>query len=400
MRNGREIEIQTLKIDSTYRTERGYLYLIDTRIAGKRYRRFFKHGEKPKAKAYLQELRAKRENVGKRKAAILEDPQTQEMAARAVEKLIEAGSPATLEQAVDDYLHRHKAKLAQSSVTVKSVCDAFLREKESEEVSLRHYQDLDSRTKRFAQDFAEEPISAISEKTISEWLMSLGLSSQTVLNYRRVLHNLFAFAKKRGHISANPVTDAFSPKVRRKRAVILSPEECSDLLNNCSPSILPAVATMLFCGIRQGEMERLDWKDIDLDLRTITISAQIAKREIHKREVHKRFVTIPECLAEWLIPLAQRKGPVKPHDFRTPFEKARQTAGFPLGQWPANALRKTFISCHYETHGSINETAKQAGTSVNIIHKHYRRLIKPKEAKKLWAITPAADDTKILPLSA
>ena len=395
MRNGSEIEIQTLKADSTYRTERGYLYLIDTRIAGKRYRRFFKHGEKPKAKAYLEELRTKRNNVGNRKAAILEDPETQEMAARAVEKLLEAGAPATLEEAVDDYLSRHRAQLAQSSVTVKSVCDAFLREKESEQISLRHYQDLHSRTKRFAADFGEQSISAITEKTISEWLMSLGLSSQTVLNYRRVLHNLFAFAKKRGHITANPVTDAFSPKVRRKRAVILSPEECSDLLNHSSPSILPAVATMLFCGIRQGEMERLDWKDIDLEDRTINISVQIAKRE-----VHERFVTIPDCLAEWLLPLAERKGPVKPHDFRTPFEKARQAAGFPLGQWPANALRKTFISCHYESHGSIDETARQAGTSVNIIHKHYRRLIKPKEANKLWTILPTADSNKVVSLTA
>ena len=393
MKNGEELEIQSLKADSKYRTERGYLYLVDVRIAGKRYRRFFKHGEKPKAKNYLEELRAKRDNVGNQKAAILEDPATQEMAARAVEKLLAAGAPASLEQAVDDYLDRHRAKLAQSSVTVKSVCDAFLREKESEEVSIRHYQDLDSRTKRFASDFGDDSISSITEKTISEWLITLGLSSQTVLNYRRVLHNLFAFAKKRGHITANPVTDAFSPKVRRKRAVILTPEECSDLLNNCSPSILPAVATMLFCGIRQGEMERLDWKDIDLEDRTITISAQIAKRE-----VHERFVTIPDCLAEWLLPLDQRKGPVKPLDFRNPFEKARQAAGFPLGQWPANALRKTFISCHYESHGSIDETARQAGTSVNIIHKHYRRLIKPKEANKLWTLRPASDSNKILSL--
>lgn len=111
--------------------------------------------------------------------------------------------------------------------------------------------------------------------------------------------------KKCNHITTNPVSDAFSPKVRRKRAVILSPEECADLLSH-SP---PAVAIMLFCGIRQGEMEGLDWKDVDLEDRTITVSAQVAKRE-----VPERFVAIPDCLAEWLLPLAQRKGPIKPKE--------------------------------------------------------------------------------------
>ena len=59
------------------------------------------------------------------------------------------------------------------------------------------------------------------------------------------------------------------------------------------------------------------------------------------------------------------KGPGKPQGFRPPYEKARQ-----------------------------------AGSSVNIIHKHYRRLIKPKEASKLWNIHPAADSNKVISLTA
>jgi hypothetical protein len=66
----------------------------------------------------------------------------------------------------------------------------------------------------------------------------------------------------------------------------------------------------------------------------------------------------------------------------------RAQAGWQPGEWPKNALRKTFISCHYESFGSIDETAKQAGTSVGIIHRHYRKLIKGKEAKRLWELHP------------
>ncbi|MDB4404255.1 hypothetical protein N9154_02850 [Akkermansiaceae bacterium] len=46
---------------------------------------------------------------------------TQEMAARAVRKLTESGSPFTLEEAVDDYLARFVANQAKTSVTISTV---------------------------------------------------------------------------------------------------------------------------------------------------------------------------------------------------------------------------------------------------------------------------------------
>ncbi|MDB0056362.1 tyrosine-type recombinase/integrase [Akkermansiaceae bacterium] len=394
MRKAKEITVQELKESSSYRKERGYLYFVDARIGGTRYRRFFRHGEKKKAEAFVSSLMAKRDNVGNAKAAILEDPDTQEMAARAVRKLAESGSPLTLEQAVDDYLARFAVSLSRSTVSVSTVTDAFLHEKEREGVSGPHYKDLDHRTKRFAGSFGDESISTITEKEVSDWLMGLSLEPQTVVNFRRVLHNLFAFAVKRGHISTNPVAHAISPKVRRKRAVILSPEEASSLLAHAEEEILPSLAIMLFCGVRQGEMARLDWSAVDFEDATITISAEIAKRD-----VHERFITMPEVLMDWIRPHAQRRGLIKPPRFRCAFERCREDAGFAKGTWPANALRKTFISCHYETHGSIDETARQAGTSVNIIHKHYRRLIKPKEARRLWSIYPETSDS-VVPLQA
>ena len=383
MGKAKEIGVQELKENSSYRKGRGYLYLVDARIGGRRYRRFFRHGEKKKAEAFVSRLKAKADNVGHAKAAILEDPDTQEMAARAVRKLAESGSLFTLEEAVDDYLYRFKENQARSSVTFTAVNEAFLHEKQREGVSDAHYKDLDQRTRRFALTYGETSISLITEKEVSDWLMALSLSAQTVLNFRRILHNLFAFAIKRGHITTNPVSHAISPKVRRKRAEILSTEEAANVLMNCEDEILPSVAIMLLCGIRQGEMERLGWRAIDLEDGIITISAQVAKRD-----VHERFVTMPAALIEWIRPHYQRRGLIKPKAFRSAFERSRIEAGFPTGKWPTNALRKTFISCHYETHGSIEETARQAGTSANIIHKHYRKLIKPKDAAKLWEIYP------------
>ena len=113
-----------------------------------------------------------------------------------------------------------------------------------------------------------------------------------------------------------------------------------------------------------------------------------------KREGHARHVTIQANALEWLRPLAKQRGKIA--DFRDfdeytrRLQDARAVAGWDVGEWPANALRKTFISCHYESFGSIDTTAKEAGTSVGMIHAHYRKLVKKREADRLWNILPVA----------
>ena len=179
-----------------------------------------------------------------------------------------------------------------------------------------------------------------------------------------------------------------NPKTRRKKAVILTPEEVSQLLTASPAETLPAFILMTFCGVRNREMFRLDWKQIDWEDSTVEITAEDAKRE-----GHARHVTIPSNALEWLRPLAKRRGKIANFrdfdEYTRRLQDARAIAGWDLGTWPANAIRKTFISCHYESHGSVDATAKEAGTSVAMIHAHYRKLIKKKDADRLWKIRPA-----------
>lgn len=144
---------------------------------------------------------------------------------------------------------------------------------------------------------------------------------------------------------------------------------------------------MALCGIRVDEIGRLEWQEIDWEDLTIEISGEKAKREIHAR-----YVSIPKNASAWIQPIAKQRGSIAPFSNRNTFTKAlqdtRKLAGWEPGTWPNNALRKTFISCHYESFGSIDETAKQAGTSVQIIHRHYRKLIKQRTALELWKIFP------------
>ena len=307
----------------------------------------------------------------------------------------EAGA-ATLADAVNFYVQHLNAKAKHDATPLSVVVKRFLDEKEHEGLSEVHLADLKNRIARFEITFGKKSIASIHRNDIAAWLNELPLAPQSKINFRRVLGNLFSYAVRAGNIVVNPVTATSPPKSRRQRAVILTPEEVEKLLNASPAETLPALVLMTFCGIRNREMFRLDWSAVDWEDNTVEITA-----EQGKREGHARHVTISAAALEWLRPHAKKRGKIA--DFRDfdeytrRLQDARSLAGWAVGKWPENALRKTFISCHYETHGSIDDTAKQAGTSVGMIHKHYRKLIKKKEAEKLWKIHPTAGPKNLLP---
>jgi integrase len=364
---------------------KGYLWMVESRLNGKRARKFFRHDEAEKRDKHVENINESIDKLAKKDRPVITDHKLLEEASRAAKRLADYGK--TISEAADFYLEYLGTEAERDSTPVSTVVKRFLSEKQREGVSTRHYQDLKNRLARFEKEYGETPIASLDRNAISEWTLALELAPQSKVNFRRVLSNLFAYAVKTGIIPVNPVRDAATVKVRRKKAEILTDEEVKKLVESCPDSVLPAIVLMVFCGIRNNEVFRLEWQEIDWEDNTIEISAEKAKRESHARHV-----SIPNNAAEWLRPLAKTRGPIanfkKFHTFTKALQEARTAAGWKPGKWPDNALRKTFISCHYESFGSIDETAKQAGTSVAVIHRYYRRLIKKAKAEKLWEIIP------------
>jgi integrase len=372
----------------------GYRWIVETRIEGKRSRKFFRHDESEDRDKFMADETARIVAVAKSDRALATDEALLTEAANAHKALKPYGK--TLSDAVSYYIEHLAAMAKHDATPLSTVVKRFLDEKEREELSEVHLADLKNRIARFEITFGEKPIASIDRNAIAAWLNELPLAPQSKINFRRVLGNLFSYAVRAGNITVNPVTATSPPKSRRKRAVILTPEEVEKLLNASPAATLPALVLMTLCGIRNREMSRLDWSAVDWEDGTLEITA-----EEGKREGHARHVTIPANALEWLRPHAKKRGKIA--DFRDfdeytrRLQDARTLAGWPVGGWPENALRKTFISCHYETYGSIDETAKQAGTSVAMIHTHYRKLIKKREAEKLWEIRPTAGPVNLVP---
>jgi integrase len=260
---------------------------------------------------------------------------------------------------------------------------------------------LRSRLTQFATSFDGRPVSEITATDVDQWLRGLtdsetgkALAGTTRNNFRRVLVVAFNFAQNRGYCVANPAAKSAKAKVIDAPAGILSVDELSRLLANTSAELIPFVAIGAFAGLRRAELERLDWKEIDLVEGLIEVTARKAK------SARRRFVKIQPNLLLWLRPHAQLSGSVTPAGYRKRLEAARAAARISL--WPNNALRHSFASyylAHFKRAGAAELALEMGHTNANLVFQHYRQLVKPNEAKRYWALTPVVKATNVVPIT-
>ena len=305
---------------------------------------------------------------------------------------------ATIRDAVNFYLpHLHATN--RTCTAVELVAE-LLKVKEADGASERYLSDLRSRLTQFAAVFDGKPVAEITAPQIDEWLRSLAdketgkrLSPVTRNNFRRVLIVAFNFAKENGYCVGNPAERSAKAKVIENAVGILTVDQTARLLENAPAELVPYVAIGAFAGLRRAELERLDWKEIDLQSNLIEVTATKAK------SARRRFVKIQPNLARWLQPFAQPSGNVTPSAYRELLDSAREAAG--IQQWPQNALRHSFASYHLAKFNDAAALALELGHSnSNLVFQHYRQLVKPKHAEGYWKIAPAVGSKKVIQFAA
>jgi len=264
----------------------------------------------------------------------------------------------------------------------KELADARAARGKSE----RYVTDLRVRLARFSNDFKCD-ISSVTGPEVQAWLDRLNVAPQTAKNFRTVLHTLFSFAESRGYTmkGSNPVADTESISTNGDGAIdIYSPDEIEKLLQAAPEHFIPVLALGAFAGVRIGEIERLDWRDIDLTGGFIHVGADKAKTR------SRRLVPVAPNLAQWLAKGNRQTGPVWPG---TPdgLRYARKMTVAKSGiQWKENALRHSFISYRLADIQNAAQVALEAGNSPQMVFKHYREIVKPETAKAWFAIVPSA----------
>jgi len=105
------------------------------------------------------------------------------------------------------------------------------------------------------------------------------LSSRTVHHHHRVLSQSLKYAVRQGYLGRNPAELVDPPSPRKKAMRTLNPAEVETLLEAATDNYYyPVIYTAVSTGLRQAELLGLRWRDVDLDLLSISVSQVLYKR--------------------------------------------------------------------------------------------------------------------------
>lgn len=265
--------------------------------------------------------------------------------------------------------------------TVPEVVAELLKIREQDGASDAYLGQLRTTLNRFAAKFPG-PILEVTGPDVDAWLRSLDIVATTRNSMLRCIKVLFSFAKAQNYLPDEKTTAVESiPQVRVKLddVTIFTPEEMTRLLHHAPPHLVPILAIGAFAGIRMAELNRLDWKAVDLERRIIEIRAGQAKT------ASRRVIPISDNLAAWLTPLEKKGKIVRSQEMQTHVPALARALKM---EWPRNVLRDSFISYRIAIVQSADQVALEAGNSASIIFKHYRELTTPEVAEKWFSILP------------
>lgn len=287
-----------------------------------------------------------------------------------------------LGEAVRHYVRTHPKDLPARFVS--EVADELYESKETLGKSSDYVRQLRHQCGKFARMFVKQ----IADVTASD--MTLFVSAQDELaprtrnNIIAGVRELFSFAKKRGYVPKDfDQLDAVEFFEDNEGEIhIFTPDEMKGLLSHADQRILPALCISAFAGLRSSEVMKLDWSEVDLKGKFITVTAKKAKTKA------RRLVPIARNLAAWLAPYGKSAGLVldMPEKEYLPLRgQAAATAGF---EWRRNALRHSFCSYRLALTQDAAKVALEAGNSPQMLFQHYRQLVTPTASKRWFAILP------------
>jgi integrase len=371
-----------------YRHSKKYPYYLDLRPFGKG-RRFFK----TKADADAERLRQMTTLARHGREAVGLPPGELSAIIEARKKL--AGHGRTLTEAAAFFLD-HLERIRRCKVTVAELSREVVEAKRKDGRAPMYVADLKKRLARFCADFGERLIAGITVEELDDWLRGLDCSPKTRMNFRANVGVLFSYAEQRGMIDSNPILRTARPKLVDLPPEIFAVDELTALLNAASsraPDVIPMLAIGAFAGLREAEIKRLDWSEVDQRRGYIEVKSSKAK------SARRRLIEIQPNLREWLRPYTGTTGPVVPVNARKKLDVVRKAAG--LTRWPKNGLRHGFASYRLAaTYDAPRVAADLGHTSPQMLYSTYRELVLPEEAERYWKLLPQVKAVNVVAFNA
>lgn len=106
-----------------------------------------------------------------------------------------------------------------------------------------------------------------------------GLSPRTMLHIHRVLFEALNYAVRQGLLIRNPAQLVDPPRAKKPKIKTLMPQEVAKLFNVAEgTTYYPVIYTAVKTGLRQAELLGLRWRDLDLDLASLSVTRVLYKR--------------------------------------------------------------------------------------------------------------------------
>ena len=312
-----------------------------------------------------------------------------------------------------------------NKITVLAAYDLFIAEREKQNRRPDTIRNLKGRLGMFHRLYGAKNVSDLTSDDCRDFVMRDNTGPRTQINNRLAGSNFLNWCLRRKYTDTNPMLVVDKPATDSHEPSVLAVHDCRRLLSAAQEYnqgvLLPYVAISLFAGLRPAEVARLTWDRIDLEEKTITLDGSMAKTR------QRRIVKLSDNALDWLTPMAIKKPAFVPAAFARHFGRVKKAAGYgnekaeqekreaaaakkkasktaepvapakktdktekaeKLRPWVQDYMRHTAVSMFLATNKHEGEAATWAGNSPNILHKHYKGLVKEADAKEFWAITP------------
>ncbi len=104
------------------------------------------------------------------------------------------------------------------------------------------------------------------------------LSPRTVHKHHRLLSEAMKYAVRQGYLGRNPLSLVDAPSWKRRTMRTLTQDEVLALLDEAKSNYYyPVYYTALSSGLRQAELLGLRWRDLDLDMGSISVTQVLSK---------------------------------------------------------------------------------------------------------------------------
>ena len=376
--------------------QRGDRFQVEINVNSKRIRKTF--GTRDESERFIEQTRTELCNAGLDSQTLTSDQRADASLAlkslppnmtlndavkhyaQAASKL--AGSP--LAAAVDFYLLHHKP--VGGVKTVSELLTDYLASKRKLGRRARTLSDIQCRMGQFAKEFGNTHVHALRPENIDTWLDDHHYTGQSRINYCRVLSGFFSYARKLRLIESNPADRDHidRPKLDERLPAVFPVASVECLMATAlskAPKITPYLAIGFFAGLRTTELDGLDWANIHIDQKLITIKPEIAKRR------RQRHVDMSDNLIAWLQPYHKGTGPLRVKGLRKLMDRVIKKSKV---KWVHNGMRHTFASNHLEKTRDSSKTMLQLGHigRVDVLFNHYRNLVTPVDCARYWKIVP------------